>query len=78
MKVIVRGRVSVFERDGQYQVYIDDMQPDGIGALTVAFEQLKEKLQKQGMFDSEKETYFAVPEKGRRYNLADRRSCSGY
>lgn len=54
MKVIVRGRVSVFERDGQYQVYIDDMQPDGIGALTIAFEQLKEKLQKQGMFDSDK------------------------
>ncbi len=53
MKVIVRGRVSVFERDGQYQVYIDDMQPDGAGALTLAFEQLKAKLQKQGLFDSE-------------------------
>lgn len=53
MKVIVRGRVSVFERDGQYQVYIDDMQPDGAGALTIAFEQLKAKLQKQGLFDLE-------------------------
>lgn len=53
MKVIVKGRVSVFERDGQYQVYIDDMQPDGAGALTIAFEQLKAKLQKQGLFDSE-------------------------
>ena len=51
MRVIVRGRVSVFERDGQYQVYIDDMQPDGAGALTIAFEQLKAKLQKQGLFD---------------------------
>lgn len=53
MKVIVKGRVSVFERDGQYQVYIDDMQPDGAGALTIAFEQLKAKLQKQGLFDLE-------------------------
>lgn len=53
MKVIVRGRVSVFERDGQYQVYIDDMQPDGAGALAVAFEQLKLKLQKEGLFDQE-------------------------
>ena len=53
MKVIVKGRVSVFERDGQCQVYIDDMQPDGAGALTIAFEQLKAKLQKQGLFDSE-------------------------
>lgn len=53
MKVIVKGRVSVFERDGQYQVYIDDMQPDGAGALTIAFEQLKAKLQKQGLFDIE-------------------------
>lgn len=53
MKVIVKGRVSVFERDGQYQVYIDDMQPDGAGALTIAFEQLKAKLQKRGLFDLE-------------------------
>lgn len=53
MKVIVKGRVSVFERDGQYQVYIDDMQPDGAGSLTIAFEQLKAKLQKQGLFDME-------------------------
>ncbi len=49
MRVLLRGRVSVFERDGQYQVYVDDMQPDGVGALTVAYEQLKAKLEAQGL-----------------------------
>ena len=54
MNVILRGRVSVFERDGQYQLYIDDMQPDGAGALALAFEQLKQKLASQGLFDPDK------------------------
>ncbi len=52
MRVIIRGRISVFERDGQYQLYADDMQPDGVGALNIAFEQLKAKLEAQGLFDS--------------------------
>lgn len=51
MKVICRGRVSLFERDGQYQFYIDDMQPDGAGALQIAFEQLTKKLRAEGLFD---------------------------
>lgn len=54
MSVIIRGRVAVFERDGQYQLYIDDMQPDGTGALSLAFEQLKNKLAKEGLFDPDK------------------------
>lgn len=52
MKVILHGRVSVFVRDGQYQIYADDIQPEGVGALFVAFEQLKRKLEAEGLFDS--------------------------
>ena len=53
MKVIVRCNVSVYERDGTYQLYCEDMQPDGIGELTVAYEQLKEKLAAEGLFSVE-------------------------
>jgi exodeoxyribonuclease VII large subunit len=52
MKIIARGRVSLYEPTGNYQFYVEDMQPDGIGALTLAFEQLKKKLQSKGLFDS--------------------------
>jgi exodeoxyribonuclease VII large subunit len=45
MRVIIGGHVSVFERDGQYQLYVESMQPDGIGALHLAFEQLKQRLE---------------------------------
>ncbi len=51
MKVLLTGSVSVYTRSGQYQLYADGMQPDGIGALYLAFEQLKEKLQAEGLFD---------------------------
>ena len=51
MKVIIFGTVSVFERDGIYQVYCKEMQEDGIGDLYLAYEKLKEKLDKQGLFD---------------------------
>lgn len=51
MKVIVRGRISLYEQSGSYQLYVEDMQPDGIGALTQAYEQLKKKLESQGLFD---------------------------
>lgn len=51
LSVIVRGSVQVFERDGIYQIYVEDMQPDGIGALYLAYEQLKEKLDNEGLFD---------------------------
>ncbi len=51
MKVIAVGRVSVYPRDGAYQLYCDALSPDGVGDLHVAFEQLKEKLWREGLFD---------------------------
>lgn len=54
MRVIVFGRISVFPRDGAYQLYCTEMTPDGIGDLHVAFEQLKERLQKEGLFAPER------------------------
>lgn len=51
MKVIIRGRVAVYERDGQYQIYCEDIQPLGAGALAIAFEQLKNRLEKEGLFN---------------------------
>lgn len=51
MKVIAAGRITVFPRDGQYQLYCSSLTPDGIGDLHIAFEQLKEKLYREGLFD---------------------------
>ena len=51
MKVLVTGRVSVFPRDGAYQLYCNTMTPEGAGDLALAFEQLKERLYKEGLFD---------------------------
>lgn len=50
MKVLVKGEVSVFESTGEYQMYIKTMEPDGIGSLYLAYEQLKEKLEDEGLF----------------------------
>ena len=52
MKVILYGRVSLFPKSGQYQIYVTAMQPDGVGALAVAFEQLKTRLHEEGLFDA--------------------------
>ena len=62
MRVIVGGRVSVFPRDGQYQIYVDVMEPDGVGALYMAYEQLKAKLEKEGLFsEARKKPLPAIP-----------------
>ncbi len=63
MKVWVRGRVFLYEAGGQYQLYCEEMQPVGAGALSVAFEQLKRKLEQEGLFDpARKKTIPAYPE----------------
>ncbi len=54
MMVVAHGRVASYVRDGQYQLYADSMEPDGVGALYVAFEQLKQRLAAQGVFAPEK------------------------
>ena len=51
MKVLVTGKISVFEATGQYQIYVNEMLEDGIGNLYIAYEQLKKKLQEEGLFD---------------------------
>jgi exodeoxyribonuclease VII large subunit len=64
MNIIAGGYISVFERSGNYQLYVQDMQPDGLGALHLAYEQLKDKLEKEGLFDSEKKKRLPfLPEK---------------
>ena len=52
MKVRARGRVSVYEAGGSYQLYIEEMIPEGVGELYIAYEQLKKQLEEEGLFDS--------------------------
>lgn len=53
MKVVISGQINVFERDGVYQIYCKKMEPEGLGELYLAYEQLKEKLTKEGLFDEQ-------------------------
>jgi exodeoxyribonuclease VII large subunit len=59
MKIIVRGEISVYEPSGQYQIYVKEMRPDGIGELFLAYEQLKQKLESEGLFALERKK--AIP-----------------
>ncbi|WP_100404751.1 exodeoxyribonuclease VII large subunit [Bacillus solitudinis] len=54
MKVLIRGEINVYEPYGQYQLYVKEMQPDGIGSLYLAYEKLKESLELEGLFASER------------------------
>lgn len=51
MKVVARGYISLYEKTGQYQLYVNGMEPAGVGALYLAYEQLKQRLEKAGVFD---------------------------
>ena len=62
MKVLVTGRVSIYEATGNYQIYVEEMIEDGLGNLYIAFEQLKQKLAQEGLFDSKyKKTIPKIP-----------------
>ncbi|APX72577.1 exodeoxyribonuclease VII large subunit [Companilactobacillus allii] len=63
MKVLVRGRISLYETSGTYQIYVESMEPDGLGALYLALEQLKKKLAKQGVFDLPKKEISKFPKR---------------
>ena len=63
MKVLVIGKVSVFEKSGQYQINIEHMEPDGVGALYLAYEQLKKKLEAEGLFSLPKKPIPQIPKK---------------
>lgn len=63
MKVLVKGRISLYEPSGSYQIYVESMEPDGLGALYLAFEQLKKKLAAEGVFDLPKKPIPQFPKK---------------
>ncbi|MGA9722103.1 MAG: exodeoxyribonuclease VII large subunit [Candidatus Binatus sp.] len=75
MEVIVRGRVQVFEQRGALQLYADEMEPRGVGALQVAFEQLKRRLEAEGLFDRSRKR--AMPYLPRRIGIVTARGGAG-
>ena len=76
MAVILRGAVSLYERDGSYQLYVYDMQPDGRGALQVAFEQLYRKLDRQGLFSQQNKQ--PIPTDARRIGVVTSTSGAAF
>jgi len=60
MRMMLAGRASLYERDGKFQVYAEHMQPDGLGALYLAYEQLKERLSSEGLFEDERKRELPV------------------
>lgn len=63
MKVLVIGRISLYEASGNYQIYIEHMEPDGVGALYQALEEMKQKLKKEGLFEAPKQLLSTFPKK---------------
>src|SRR5271156_1542877 len=75
MEVIVRGRVQVFEQRGTLQLYAEEMEPRGVGALQVAFEQLKRRLEAEGLFERARKR--AIPFMPRRIGIVTARGGAG-
>lgn len=63
MKVLVIGRISLYPEQGRYQIYIEHMEPDGIGALYQALEEMKKKLRQEGLFDAPKQLIPTFPKR---------------
>lgn len=79
MMVIVCGRITSYERGSRYQIIVGSIEMDGIGSLYIAFEQLKAKLQREGLFDpAHKKPIPKIPTRCRYRHLADRRGHSRY
>lgn len=77
MGVTAWGRISVYPRDGAYQLYCEALMPEGFGDLQMAYEQLKAKLEKEGLFDrSHKSRYRAIPSASRSSPPAPVRPCT--
>ena len=79
MKVVVRCRATLYERDGAFQIYVNEMFPDGIGAAQLAFEQLKVRLEQEGLFAAEhkKGRCPRIPNASASYQQ-DRRGIAGH
>ena len=77
MKVLAVGRISLYEASGNYQMYIEHMEPDGVGALYQAYEQLKKKLAEEGLFSAPKKSFHDFQNESRYYK-PQWRSDSGY
>lgn len=79
MNVLVEGRISAYPAQGSYQIYIEKMEPDGLGALYVEYEKLKKKLASEGLFDAlHKKAIPKFPEKNWSYYSFNWSSCKGY
>ena len=71
LRVVARGRISVYEPKGEYQLVCEHMEPQGLGALQLAFDQLKKRLQDEGLFEAgRKRALPALPRKNRHRHLA--------
>lgn len=75
---MVRCRATLYERDGAFQVYVNEMFPDGLGAAQLALEQLKARLEKEGLFDPAQKAAARIPQMYRCRHQQNRGGIAGY